>query len=82
MFVSGYSAFSPKDGGPGNDKMATRNLVVNKKLQKTFQKCFSLPNRLFFMLASVKKSIFSCQNYFFSRWNYFFSRCSVQHEKK
>jgi hypothetical protein len=35
-------------------------------------KHFSLPNRLLFMLASVKKVFFSRQNYFFSRWNYFF----------
>jgi hypothetical protein len=43
---------------------------------------FSLPNRLFFMLASVKKSFFLPKITFFRAGITFFSRCSVQNEKK
>jgi hypothetical protein len=43
---------------------------------------FSLPNRLFFMLASEKINFFSHLNYFFSRWNYFFSRWKKSPDKQ
>jgi hypothetical protein len=51
-------------------------------MRENMFKVFSLPNRLFFMLASVKKSIFFLLKLLFFTLDYFFSRWKKSPDKQ